>query len=657
LSGQIILAVYLFLLERRLMSEFAALFQPGTIGTMRLENRIIMAAMGNRLGDENGHVTDRTIDYYRARARGGVGLIITQLAAVSVDTTLPGNFSVYDDSCIPGLSRLAEAMHEDGVKIIVQLVNFGPLNLFNQVIPEGTPIKVPSIMPWMPADRLYEEASEEDIDRYVDDFSEAARRVKEAGIDGVELHGCHGCLASAFMSPVLNRRTDRYGGSVENRIRFAREIVEGMKGKAGADFPVSVRFNFTDDVAGGVTLEEALRQAAILESAGADAISVAAGIEYWATLESACYSYAEGPLLPITDQVKKVVGVPVITASKIGPELAERLVKDGRADFIAMARPLLADPELPNKLRQGRLEDIRSCVYCNNCLKTGSVGCSVNPFLYRESKVPPRPAESPKRVMVIGGGPAGMQAAAILGQRGHRVSLYEKGRELGGQWKIAAAMPEKEGFTSLTEYLRRSLDKYGVEVSLGTEVTKEKALEVRPDAVIVATGAVPQDLNVPGATGRNVVQANDVIEGKAEVKDRVVVLGGRFLGMEMAIWMAEQGKEVSLVTRGNLGGKRGPEEGLTYRTLVRRLIELRVPLYLHTPVLEIMEGSVIVDLSDEVFSLPADTVIVAVGAESDNKLARELEGVVPEIHLIGDCVEPRDAAHAAKDAAKVATRL
>ena len=639
------------------MNKFPALFQPGNIGTLRLENRLIMPAMGNRLGDEEGHVTERTLDYYRARARGGVGLIITQLAAVSADTTLPGNFSVYDDKCIPGLKRLADAVHEHGAKVMVQLVNFGPLNLFNQVIPEGTPIMVPSIIPWMPDDKSYREVSEKDIDCYVEDFSEAARRVKEAGIDGVELHACHGCLASAFLSPVLNRRTDQYGGSVGNRARFACRIVEGMKDKAGEDFPVSVRFNFTDDVAGGVTLEEVLRQAAILESAGADAISVAAGIEYWATLESACYSYAEGPLLPMTDQVKKVVSVPVITASKIGPELADQLIRDGRADFIAMARPLLADPELPNKLREGRLEDVRSCVYCNNCLKLGSVGCSVNPFLYREGKLPPKPAESPKKVMVIGGGLAGMQAAAILGQRGHQVSLYERSSELGGQWKIASAMPGKKGFASFTDYLRHSLDKYGVPVTVGAAVTKEKVLEMRPDTVIVATGAVPQGLNVPGATGSNVVQANDVIEGKTGVKDRVVVLGGRFLGMEMAIWMAEQGKEVSLVTRGKLGGKRGPEEGLTYRTLVRRLIELRVPLYLNTPVLEIMEDSVIVGLSDEVFSLPADTVIIAVGAESDNKLARELEEVVPEVYLIGDCVEPRDAAHATNDAAKVASRI
>lgn len=639
------------------MSKFTALFQPGSIGTLRLANRLIMPAMGNRLCDAEGHVTERTLDYYRARARGGVGLIVTQLAAVSADTTLHGNFAVYDDECIPGLRRLAEAIHEHGVKVIVQLVNFGPLNLFNQVIPEGTSIKVPSLMPWMPDNKSYEEVNRNDIDRYVEDFSEAARRVKEAGIDGIEIHACHGCLVSAFLSPVLNRRTDEYGGSVENRTRFACRIIGAVKKKAGADFPVSMRFNCSDDVAGGVTPDEAVRQAVIMETAGADVISIAAGIEYWATLESACYSFPEGPLVPMTEKVKMAVGVPVITAAKMGPDLAEQLVEEGKADFIALGRPLLADPELPNKLREGRLEDVRWCLYCNNCLKVGSVGCSVNPFLWRESKFPPRPAEVPKKVIVVGGGLAGMQAAAILGQRGHQVSLYEKSSKLSGQWNIASAVPVKKGFASFTNYLKRSLDQYHVPVNLGTEVTKELVLEMKPDAVVVATGAIPKGLSVPGSMRHNVVQANDVISGEVEVKGKVVVIGGRFVGIEVAIWLAEQGKEVSLVTRGKLGGKKGPEEGLTYRTLVRRLIELRIPVYLNTPVLEIGEGSVIIDLSGEVFSLPADTVVLAVGAESDNELAEQLNGIIPEVYMIGDCVEPRDAAAATHEAAKLASRI
>jgi len=289
-------------------------------------------------------------------------------------------------------------------------------------------------------------------------------------------------------------------------------------------------------------------------------------------------------------------------------------------------------------------------------LRTKGGACSVNPFLYRESR-PLIPAKLQKKVMVIGGGLAGMQAAAIAGQRGHRVTLYEKGHELGGQWNTAASMPGKEGFNSFTDYLKRSLDKNGVQVITDTEVTRDQVQREKPDAVIVGTGAIPRAVDVPGAESSNVVQANDVIDGKAEVKGRVVVLGGRFLGMEMAIWLAEQGEEVSLVTRGKLGGQKGPEEGITYRTLLRRLVEMRVPVYLNTPVLEVMEDSVVIGLLDEPVSLPADTVVLAIGAEPDNKLARELDGVVPELHIIGDCVEPRDAAAATYEGARTASRM
>ncbi|MFC1999449.1 FAD-dependent oxidoreductase [Chloroflexota bacterium] len=644
------------------MSTFTALFQPGNIGSLSIKNRLVMPAMGTALVDEGGHVTENMIDYYRARARGGVGLIVTQLASVSADATVPYAFTIHEDRFIPGLNRLADAVHEDGAKIAVQVVHFGFLLSMAEdplgSIPEDMSLKVPSITSWMPKKRAYEEVSADRIKEYVEDFAKAACRLKEAGIDAIEIHACHGCLLGTFLSPVTNRRTDQYGGSLENRTLFARQVLSKIKEKAGADYPITVRINCTDDVDGGITLDEAIRQSAILEAAGADAISVSAGFDYWSTLTVPCYRFHEGPTVPMAVQIKRAVGVPIMAAGKIGKDLAEQIVGDGRADFVAIGRPLLADPELPNKLREGRLEDIRSCLYCNNCMKLRTKGgaCTVNPFLYRESR-PLMPAKLQKKVMVIGGGLAGMQAAAIAGQRGHQVTLYEKGHELGGQWNTAASMPGKEGFSSFTDYLKRSLDKNGVQVITDTEVTRDQVQREKPDAVIVGTGAIPRAVDVSGAESSNVVQANDVIDGKAEVKGRVVVLGGRFLGMEMAIWLAEQGEEVSLVTRGKLGGQKGPEEGITYRTLLRRLVEMRVPMYLNTPVLEVMEDSVVIGLLHEPVSLPADTVVLAIGAEPDNKLARELDGVVPELHIIGDCVEPRDAAAATYEAARTASRM
>jgi 2,4-dienoyl-CoA reductase-like NADH-dependent reductase (Old Yellow Enzyme family)/thioredoxin reductase len=644
--------------ERSVVEGYSALFQPHSIGNLQLDNRLIMSAMGTGLTDEQGNVTDRMLDYYMPRAHGGVGMIVTQVASVSKDATPLHSFAAYDDRFIPSLKKLVDGMHEGGSKVCIQLMHFGMLLLYEGSIPEGMSIKVPSITARMWGDKLYEEISASDIERYVRDFSEAARCAREAGADAVELHACHGCLVSTFLSPATNHRTDRYGGTLQNRCRFACDILQGMKKRAGKDFPISVRINVTDDVEGGITPEEAVQQATILESAGADAISVSAGIEYWSTLSIPCYAYPDGVTVPLAEKVKRAVNVPVITAGKITPELADQIVRDGRVDFVALGRPLLADPELPSKLRAGRPEDIRQCLYCSNCIRfgTGSVSCTVNPYLYRESRTP-GPTESPKKVMVVGGGPAGMKVSELLANKGHHVSLFEQGSELGGQWNIACAMSGKDRYHWLTDQLSRRLKEQGVSITIGTEVTKELIAGVKPDVVVLATGSAPRELEVPCAPGSNVVQAKDVIMGQARVEDPVVVVGGRFLGIEVAIQMAEQGNHVSLVSRGRLGGKRGEGDKITFRTLQRRLVELDIPVYLNTPVLEITQTGVIVELAGEVIALPASTVIVAVGAEPETKLAQELEGLVPEIHMIGDCVEPRHAAAATFDAAKLASKI
>jgi 2,4-dienoyl-CoA reductase (NADPH2) len=640
------------------MSEFMSLYSAGKIGTLQLKNRVIMAAMGVPLAGAEGEVTDKMIAFYRARAAGGVGLVTTSFASISSDATFPLTLCIHHDKYVPGLKRMADVVHEANAKLCVQLMHPGLLLLFLGWIAEGTTVQVPSITSRLKRDVPYHELSHADIDRYVDLFADAALRARQSGADAVELHASNGCLVSTFLSPITNRRTDEYGGNAENRARFARRIVQRIKEKAGHDFPVIVRINMHDDMEGGVAPDEVVEQARLIEAAGADAINISSGLEYWTTSTIPCYLFREGPMLPIAERVKKAVKIPVIAAGKISVELADRLLDQGKADFIAWGRPLLADPELPGKVAQGRKDEVWECIYCNNCLNIDldlyPGQCSVNPFVYREDLGSPRKTESPKNVMVIGGGLAGMHIALLLAQRGHHVSLYERSGELGGQWKTACATPAKKGYASLAEHLERCVREQGVAVTMGCEVTKEMVLQTKPDAVVVATGASPVGLNVPGSSGRHVVQGHDVIAGRAVVKGKAVVVGGRFIGMEVAISLAEQGRQVSLVTQAGLGEDGIRLEPMTFRSLARRLVELGVPLYLHSRVIEITDKAVTMTLGEDIFSLPADTVILAVGMRPESKLAKELEGQVPELYTLGDCVKPKDAAAVAVQAGRLA---
>lgn len=640
------------------MTDFSTLFQSGNIGSLRLENRIVMPAMASQLPELDGRLSERLLDYYRARAEGGVGLIIPAYAGVSADAPLMFNMALRDDSWIEDWSRLIDVIHNYGVKVGVQLMHVGMLYLFAGFVPQGVTMKVPSEMPWLSDDIPYQVLDQDDIDRYVDDFGQAARRAKEAGADLIEIHSCHGSLAGMFMSPITNRRTDEYGGSIENRARFPSRIVKQIRKEIGPDLPISIRINGSDDLDGGLTIEEAAQHAIMLESAGADAISVSRGIEFWATTTIPSYLYSNGSMMSLVDGIKKSVSVPVMAAGKITPELAQQVVADGRADFIALGRPLLADPELPNKLREGRSDEVRRCIYCMNCLSfeaaMGGGSCSVNPYLNLESQYPPNVASPAKEVMIIGGGLAGLQTALILVERGHHVTIYEKEAELGGQWNIAGAVSDKEDFVNLLNYLKQSLDKYKVGVYLGTEVAKAKVLEIKPDAVVIATGAVPAVLDIPGAERSNVVQALDVISGKVKPKGKIVVIGGRFTALETTLVLVEQGRDVSLVTRATFGLTL---ERVTFRTLLKKLVDLRVPMYPNTAILEIVEKHVVVRYNGEVLELPADMVVLAVGMRSENRLAQELEGIVPEVHVVGDCVKPRNAASVAYQAAQVAAKI
>jgi len=481
----------------------------------------------------------------------------------------------------------------------------------------------------------------------------------------VELKGAHGYGIGQFLSPHSNQRTDEYGGTPEKRARFACEIITATKERLGDDFAVIFLMSATEYIKDGITLEDSLIQAPLFAKAGADALHVEGGVaDMTPYITNPCYLLPDALFADDAAAIKKVVSIPVIVGGKIGdPVLANQILEEGKADFISMARPLLADPQLPNKAREGRLDEIKYCLWCNNCWdmtwrenfkKRGIRSCTVNPALMREREFELKPADSPKKVLVAGGGLAGMEAAKVLDQRGHKVILCEKSRELGGQWNIASQIKGKEHYARFRDQMIRDLDRSGVETRLNQEVTAEFVREISPDEVIVATGAFPLVLNIPGIEGKNVVQAVDVITGKASVGQRVVVMGGRYLGMEIALMLAEQGKHVSLTTLHELGRNHRFMERYTLATLRQKLVENGIYIYAYAPVERICEDGVYINHGPELFFLKADTVVLAIGVSPQRKLLEELESTFSnlKIHTIGDCAEPRDAAEAMREGAE-----
>jgi 2,4-dienoyl-CoA reductase-like NADH-dependent reductase (Old Yellow Enzyme family)/thioredoxin reductase len=628
------------------MATFTKMFTPGKIGKLEIKNRIFMAPMGTSSYDESGAPTEQTIDYFVERAKGGVGLIDCH--------AVHGTANLFDDKQIPFMARMSSAIHDAGAKCALQISapgifeGAGPSALFS--VRTGHTIK---------------EASKEEIRQFVEVVSDIGLRIKQAGFDMVEIHAAHGHLLSSYLSPYTNRRTDEYGGSSENRARTICEMVERIKDKAGPDFPVSVRFNGADFLPGGTTIADALIQARLFEKAGASLLHVSASTEHNHEVEILSYLFPDGYLVDLAARVKKIVKIPVCAVGKLSdPVVANRVLEDGKADFIAEGRALLADPHWANKVKEGRTDEINRCIYCNNCWDRMSVTrkekrlfCTVNPALFREKEYAIKKTASPKKVIVIGGGLAGMQAAKTAAERGHIVTLYEANGELGGAWNIASAQPGKEIYRNLISHLAGGFKEAGVKVVFNKKADIDLVKAEKPDAVVVATGARPAVLPVPGAGGPNVVQAVDVITGKAKTGDRVVVIGGRMIGMETALYLAEKGKKVSLVTLKRLGENGKKLEETIYRTLRDRMIKNCIQVFPGTPAVEIRPDGVFANDDGRLFWLDADSVVLAVGYKSENGLVEKLKGIVPEIYSIGDCNSPRDGLDATSEGMEAGLKL
>ncbi len=637
--------------------QFTKLFEPGRIGSLELKNRLVMPPMATNYASKDGSVTQRQIDYYEERAKGGVGLVIVEISCVDspVGKGATKQICIDDDRFVPQLSKLAESIKRHGAKAAIQLHHAGRQT--SSKLTGHQPV-APSPVP-MPGGEQPGELTLPEIATLVTRFAEAADRAKKAGFDGVEIHGAHGYLISQFLSPLSNRRRDAYGGDVKRRARFLLEVIKAVRERVGRDYPVWCRLSAMEiGVEDGITLEETQVVAQMAEEAGVDAIHVSAH-----QVTPARRPPMAQPVclfVPLAEGIKKVVSVPVITVGRIPPELGEDVLREGKADFISMGKALLADPHLPQKVAMSRMEDITPCISCLTCLDSvdrGSEGvrCVVNPTLGRERECELKPAESPKKVVVVGGGPGGMEAARVAALRGHKVILFDVGEEIGGQLILASKPPFKDTIETFRRYLVGQVVKLGIELRLHERFTLDLLDELKPDVVILATGVKPFVPQIPGIQSRKVLQASQVLVG-AKTGERVVVIGGELVGCETALYLVEQGKKVTIM-------RRGPEFATKVHQFIRepllgRLKFKGVSMLAGVKYEEITgAGLVIRTGAGERKMVEADTVVLAAGAVPNTELLSTLQGKVAQLIPVGDCVEPRGIREAMEEGYKAALML
>lgn len=637
-------------------SSFTKLFEPAKIGRLDLPNRIVMPAITTLYAGEWGEMTDTMIDYYLARAKGGVGLIIVQpcVAQTTIDQYryMARVLRIDENHFIAGLSQMVETIHNTKTKVCFQVTPGAGAQAWadlwrtapssDKEIERVSPSGIPS--PY--TKRKCRPLTVAEIEKIVELTGLAAGRIKQAGADAVELHAHGGYLIAQFMSPYFNKRRDKYGRNIDGRLRFLLETVKAMRNNVGADFPIIVRYSIAEYWSGGRESGESQYIAKQLEQAGVDAIDISVGI-YGSKLPATAPMYIpEGYLLTSAQTIREAVKLPLIVAGRLDNlALAEQVLIEGKADFIGMGRPLIADPDLPRKAAEGRAEEIRRCLFCNWCRESlflhKPMRCSVNAVAGLESRYGIiKPAEQKKRVLVLGAGPGGMEAARIAALRGHEVTLYEKADSLGGQLTLASKPPHKEVFRNIIDYYSVVLSKLSnVSTELGKERIARDIAGEKPDVVIVATGGEPFIPDLPGVHGSKVVTSFQVLAGEVEVGPKVIIAGGGSVGCETANYLARQGREVTIVEM--LDEVATDMERWTRMALMDELSQGKVKIITGAEIQKITDrGVTAVDKSANPITIEGDTVVLALGVKPVSELGRELAGKIKEVYTIGDSRKP-----------------
>ncbi len=648
--------------EMNIPVRFRRLSEPVRIGEMTIKNRIAMSPMGTGFATREGLITERTKAYYETRAKGGAGLVIVECTCVDFPRGIHAfhRLVIHDDRTLPGLTGLAEAIKKHGSRAIIQL-NHGGRMVKSRIT--GLQPVAPSPIPYPAASSQQGEIpralSTEEIPEIVDLFVRAAARAKEAGFDGIEVHAGHGYLLSEFLSPFSNKRQDLYGGPIENRARILIEVLKGIRKDVGKDYPLWCRINGQEyGTEGGLTLDDSKAVVKMIEGI-VNAIHVTA----WGYGKYALANYPETPggLLPLAEAIKSVFAKPVIAVGRMTLELGEQAIDEGKADIIALGRELIADPEIPQKAFSGKIDEIRPCIACFHChdvgvLRDSSVECAVNAAAGRENEYEMGRAPEMKTIAIIGGGPAAMEAARVLSLRGHKVVLFEKEAQLGGQLVLAATPPHKDRIRPLITYFMSQLDRLGVEVRLSTEATMEDIKLLMPDAVILATGSIPVIPQLPGVNLDHVVTAFEILAGRVEAGPRVVVVGAGSTGCETAEFLFEKGKEVTVV---EMLPELASDMGFRDRVrLLTRITGLPIRFLTNATCSEILKTGVRVKTAQgEERFIEANTVVLAVGTKGDESLLPLLKAEGFQVYPVGDCGGGKKIADAIGQAFKLCYTL